>query len=665
MKKKKGKNQPKTKKKTKHSLFPNPALNLKDIVDCIGCGFILGNLNGNIIYINPAFEKITGYSMDDLRNKNVEDLIVKWFKGPELDKVKKIIEHLRLKSHKKPVVPETIKWTKKNGKEIFVTFDASFLRDNKGKAINSIFLIKDITEFEQIRGTLQEKDRNYKALFESSLDGLIVLDAETMKIVLSNNAAMKMYGFKSQDEIIGISPLEFIADEDKERAHKIIVEDMFQKDLRQINEFRTVLKDGREIWISAIGTRAEYNGRLSGLISIRDITGRKEVEKELREKEKQISQLQKMEAIGRLAGGVAHDFNNMLTTIVGITQLLMIEFPPNDPRYSDFQEILDATKQASKLTRQLLTFSHRQMPQLQALDINAMLKDIESIIQRAVGEDTELTLNLDPNLGQVKADYGQMEQVIMNLVMNSHEAMLHGGKLKIITKEVTIGEKDCKTNLEKKPGKFILLSVIDTGIGINQASIQHIFEPFYTTRDRATGLGLSVVYGIIKQQQGWIDVRSKPGHGATFDIYLPVFSEKGKPEEEMEKDIPLNELKGNGERILLVEDRESVRKAVTKMLVRYGYKVVEAANAKEALDIFNREDMNFKIVFSDVVMAEKNGVELVDELISIKPDIKILLGSGYTNGKSRWDIISKKGYEFISKPYNMKELLLKLKKILK
>ncbi|MCK5158476.1 MAG: response regulator, partial [Candidatus Heimdallarchaeota archaeon] len=263
----------------------------------------------------------------------------------------------------------------------------------------------------------------------------------------------------------------------------------------------------------------------------------------------------------------------------------------------------------------------------------------------------------------VKADQGQVEQVLMNLVVNARDAMVDGGRLALKTEDVTIDEQFCKLNSEARPGNFVCFSVEDSGIGMDKETISHIFEPFFTTKEVGTGLGLSVIYGIVKQHEGWINVYSEPGQGSTFKVYFPVISVKEDKKDE--EKISIEELRGSGERVLLVEDDDLLIEYAKGALSNSGYKVFEVKNAKEALDIFEKEEGNFDIVFSDVVLPDKNGVELVEMLVSHKPGIKVLLISGYLDDKSQWAKIQEKGFTFIQKPYTMAELLKAIKDVIK
>ncbi|RKY01172.1 MAG: hybrid sensor histidine kinase/response regulator [Spirochaetes bacterium] len=371
----------------------------------------------------------------------------------------------------------------------------------------------------------------------------------------------------------------------------------------------------------------------------------------------QLMQAQKMEAVGLLAGGLAHDFNNLLTAIQGYTEMMIMKFNKRDPLYKNLKYIHDASTQGASLIRQLLLFSRRQPTKLISLNINKTIRGILKMLKRIIGEDIEIKTELDPELLSVRADEANIEQMIMNLVVNARDAMPKGGRVTIKSRNVTLDEKQCKVIPEAKPGNYVCFTVSDTGVGMDKETISHIFEPFFTTKGfgKGTGLGLSVVYGIIKQLEGFIDVKSKLGHGTTFDIYLPAISEK--PKAERKEVVSTYEVTGKGERILLVEDEEAVRSFAKDALEGNGYIVFEAETAKEALDIFEKEMGNFLLVFSDMVLPDKDGLELVEQLSSKKPDLVVILTSGYTDDKSKWPEIKEKRIRFLQKPYGLTDLL--------
>ena len=374
----------------------------------------------------------------------------------------------------------------------------------------------------------------------------------------------------------------------------------------------------------------------------------------------QLRESQKMEAIGRLAGGVAHDFNNVLTAITIGSEMLLGDLSSGDPKRQDVEEIQKAAERATSLTRQLLTFSRRQMVEVKLLDVNFIISDMDKMLRRLIGEDVQLDTILEPKLNSIKGDSGSIEQVIMNIVVNASDAMPNGGKITVRTENVALVEKDITFIAEAKPGDFVRLSIADTGTGMDKETMEHIFEPFFTTKAKGqgTGLGLSTVFGIVKQIDGWINVYSEPGRGSTFRVYIPAFFGGSKDKNELTpKTTSLQKLHGNGERILLVEDDESIRTVALRLLTENGYKVIPAVSAEEAMAIFDRENRNFQLVLSDVVLPGKSGVELVGQLLTLQPELHIILSSGYADDKAQLSVIQERGYPFIQKPYTTDKLL--------
>ncbi|MBE9551612.1 MAG: response regulator [Proteobacteria bacterium] len=290
------------------------------------------------------------------------------------------------------------------------------------------------------------------------------------------------------------------------------------------------------------------------------------------------------------------------------------------------------------------------------LGLNRTIQDLTKMLHRLIGEDISLSTDLDPELWTIKGDAGTMEQTITNLVVNARDAMPYGGKIAIETHNVCLDEEYCCLNKKSRPGEFISLSVRDTGEGMNRAVIERIFDPFFTTKElgKGTGMGLSVVYGIVKKHDGWIDVESSPGNGTVFNIYLPAVSMKA--EEIQKTPAPVEPIRGKGERVLLVEDEEAVRRLVSKALSRNGYVVFAAANAKEAMDIFQKEEGNFDLVFTDVILPGERGPEFVKRLLKVKPGMKVLFTSGYSDEKSDWHTIREGGHLFLQKPYSLSDL---------
>ena len=376
--------------------------------------------------------------------------------------------------------------------------------------------------------------------------------------------------------------------------------------------------------------------------------------------EEQVRQTQRLEAVVRLAGGVAHDFNNLLTVIGSRSQLLLQRLPPGDPVRREAMLILDAAQKAAGLTRQLLLFSRGQLPQARVLNLNGVVTDLEPMLRRLIKENIALQTALDPGLGHVMADPGHLEQVVMNLIVNARDAMPDGGRLTIETRNVEIDEAYCRSRVGARPGPHVMLEVIDTGIGMDAAIQSHLFEPFFTTKGtRGTGLGLSVVYGIVKQSGGFMSVVSEPHQGSSFRIHLP------RVEAPLQAPAPartFTRVMGGSETILLVEDEVDVRVVVAEMLRSLGYTVLEASDGDEASTVAGDHTGQIHLLVSDIVMPEMGGRELARRLKAARPDVRVLFVSGYAD-ESHADPLGQDA-AFLEKPFTSPVLARKVREVL-
>jgi signal transduction histidine kinase len=384
---------------------------------------------------------------------------------------------------------------------------------------------------------------------------------------------------------------------------------------------------------------------------------------ERKQLEEQLLQAQKMEAIGRLAGGVAHDFNNLLTAIIGYSQLALQRIPPDDPLRHDLDEIRKAGERAATLTRQLLAFSRKQVLQPKVLDLNAVVADTSKMLHRLIGEDIRFRTILDPAIKRVKADPGQIEQVLMNLAVNARDAMPDGGSLSIETANVYLDEEYARHHVEVQPSHYVMLAVSDTGCGMSSEILSHIFEPFFTTKEqgKGTGLGLAMVYGIVKQSGGHIWVYSEPGKGTTFKVYLPWAEEAAASEKSAAQQSAL--LPTGTETILLAEDDAQVREFASRVLSELGYKVIEAINGEQALKEAEQAT-KIDILLTDMVMPYIGGKELSEKLRAIRPGIKVLFLSGYTENKILHQGMLDGDVAFLHKPFTPGELARKVREML-
>ena len=422
-------------------------------------------------------------------------------------------------------------------------------------------------------------------------------------------------------------------------------------------EFRIKRKDGREVWLNDTAVVVQGSNAhpvMEGIIV--DITERKQLET-------QLQQSRKMEAVGRLAGGIAHDFNNLLTIITGYTELALSR-PTVPPEIrSDIERIENAAGRAASLVRQLLAFSRRQVLQPKTLDLNAIVLNLDKLLRRLMDDNVEMVTQVVENVGKVKADPAQIEQVIMNLVVNARDAMPNGGRLVVETSNVELDASYAEDHVSVKPGRYVMLAVSDTGVGMDRQTIAHIFEPFYTTKEsgRGTGLGLSTVYGIVKQSGGYIWVYSEPGKGSTFKVYLPRVD--GRSEEPVAEQSRASTKRG-AETILLVEDEEAVRDLIQTVLVEHGYDVIPARDPRHAEQLASSYAREIHLLLTDVVMPGTSGRELATRITPLRPGIRVLFMSGYTENVITTGGMLEQGLAFLQKPFSPAVLVEKVREVL-
>jgi PAS domain S-box-containing protein len=503
---------------------------------------------------------------------------------------------------------------------------------------------------------VQETERRYRSIFENAVEGMYQTTPDG-KVIAANPAMARILGYESPAELMAsITDLGAQAYVDP-RARAQFLGEIDKRGVVQGFETQMYRKDRSRIWVNVGGQaiRDENGDVVQYEGGIEDISERKRLEE-------QLVQSQKMEAIGTLAGGIAHDFNNLLTAIIGYSQLITSRLEEGDPMLKEIQEINRAGSRAAELTSQLLAFSRKQVLQPQVISLNRVVENISKMIGRVIGEDIELIASLDPELGHIKADPGQIEQVIMNLAVNARDAMPQGGKLIIETGDIFLDEAYARLHFKVRPGPYVMMAVSDTGCGMDAETQSQIFDPFFTTKElgKGTGLGLSTVYGIVKQSGGDIWVYSEPGRGTTFKLYLPcVGREADKPNQEFTR------IKASGtETVLLVEDEAQVRNLAAVVLREHGYEVLEATSGNDALRISQQYKGGIHLLLSDVVMPQMSGKELADRIKRTRNDIRVLYTSGYTDDAVLHHGILGAELEFIQKPFTPNALANKVREVL-
>ena len=536
-----------------------------------------------------------------------------------------------------------------------------YSRDELGKLTES-FNKMSRTIMEQ-QEEVSKYTRQLQTLSENAPFGMVMIDKDgTFKYI--NPKFRELLGYDLNDIPNGKTWFRRAYPDPTYRHHVIStwIDDLegFKSGEKRPRTFTVTCKDGTEKIINFIPVQLETG---ENLIACEDITELKRAEEEKAVLHEQLRQSQKVEAIGRLAGGIAHDFNNLLTVIKGYSQLSSFELKEGDPLRVNIDEIQNAAERAASLTRQLLAFSRRQVMEMKVLDLNTLLRDLEKMLRRVIGEDIEMVIQLAEDLGRVRADVGQIEQVIMNLAVNAKDAMPSGGKLTIETANVELDESYARSHVDVRHGHYVMFSVSDTGVGMTPEVRERIFEPFFTTKEmgKGTGLGLSTTYGIVKQSEGHIWVYSVQGKGTTFKIYLPRVNE---PLEEIRKEVLKEELPRGNETILIVEDEEDVRKLAGKILEKQGYRILETFNGDDALVACERRKSPIHLMLADIIMPGMSGSELAKLLKPLYPEIKILYMSGYTDNAVVRHGVLEKGVNYIQKPFTMEGLARKVREVL-
>jgi PAS domain S-box-containing protein len=524
-------------------------------------------------------------------------------------------------------------------------------------------IARDITERKRAEESLRLSEKKYRDIFESAPIG-IFQSTPSGRFIAVNAALTRILGYDSPQELMQINAAEMYYDPNQRAA---IIDEYDEVGQALDLELLWKKKDGSPVWVqlNAFAVKDEQGQTVRYESFARDITERKRAQEALQRAEEQLRQSQKMEAVGRLAGGVAHDFNNLLTAIIGCAELMWVQVNSSDPLRQTIEEIIKAGERAAELTSQLLAFSRKQMLQPRVLDLNSVVTNLEKMLWRLIGEDIELVTILAPDLGRVKADPSQIEQVILNLIVNSRDAMPDGGKVIIETANVRLGES--VGHLDTRPGPYVMMAVSDTGLGMDAETRQRIFEPFFTTKEtgQGTGLGLSTVYGIIKQSGGDISVYSEKGAGTTFKIYLPRVEDTLALERRSgERISKFAQMPRGSETVLVVEDDKTVRKLACQALRLSGYHVLEAANAGEALLICERHDDTIHLMLADVIMPQMSGRELAVRLAPMRPEMKTLFMSGYTDNAVFLQGGLEEGVAFIQKPFTPNSLSRKVRKVL-
>lgn len=613
----------------------------REVVETAGDIIYQTDRRGFFTLVNPVGIKMTGYAAEELIGKSYLDLIppvhrktVEMFYGTQF------VKGLPITYYEFPLVT-------KQGETVWLGQNVQLLTE--GEAVVGFQAIaRDITDRKRAESALVDSEMRYKDLFDHASDGIYTVDLQG-NFTSGNEAAARMLGY-SREELLTVNFQDLVDPDYLPLAEKNF-RMKIQNGVETTGPYEVLVhsKDGTPLWLevtSRVVTKDRIPFGVHG--TARDVTERKRLEERLR-------QAAKMEAIGTLAGGLAHDFNNLLQIVLGYADLIVIGKEKEEKDYQRARLIHDAATRGRDLVNRILTFSRRVETKPRPIDLNYELNQVDNLLRRTIPKMIEIELRLADNLRSINADPTQIEQILLNLAVNAAHAMPEGGRLVFETKNVVLGEEYCRTQLETKPGEYVLLTVSDTGHGMEKEILDRVFEPFFTTKNRGegTGLGLSMVFGIVKSHDGHITCQSKPGAGTVFKIYFPA----AEVEADWDPEATLLMPSFGTETILLVDDEKAIRDLGNEILTSVGYEVLIASTGREALDMYTKAQDEISLVILDLIMPEMGGKQCLEELLKIYPKLKVLIASGYSAVVSTEESLAGGARGFVSKPYNMKQLL--------
>jgi PAS domain S-box-containing protein len=615
------------------------------VAEHIQDAIFLLDFEGRVVFANRRGAELTGYTETETRTRPLSSFLTAEGAAETASR----LEAARTGRHVEPFFETEL--VRRDGSRIWVEVNGVNVVTD-GQVSGRLAVIRDITARREAEAALRETSQRLQAIVDSVPIAISVVD-EAGHVSFWSKAAVQLLGW-TEEEIRG-RPLPTVPDQRRAEYDAATVRNW--RGEATLYETQRQRKDGLLVEVIAsvtplIGPDGKVTGTLGTLV---DITDRKHLEEQLRH-------AVKMEGLGRLAGGVAHDFNNLLTVIGGRTYLLLSRLPADDSMRRDLELIQQTSGRAAVLTRQLLTFSRKQILELTVLDLNELVSEIKSLLERLLGEDVEVVTDLDPALGKVTADHGQIGQVIVNLAINARDAMPGGGRLTLETRNVELDETYTRQHVDVRPGAYVALAVSDTGSGMDEATLARIFEPFFTTKEvgKGTGLGLAMVYGTTKQSNGHIAVESKAGHGTTFRIYLP--------RTEAAKSAPVEarrEASSRGsETVLLAEDDLNLRALAREILESQGYTVLDSGDVDDALRISENYGSAIHLLLTDVVMPRMSGRALAEAVKRHRPDLKVLYMSGYTDDAIVQYGVLDPGTPFLHKPFTPGNLAHKVREVL-
>jgi two-component system, cell cycle sensor histidine kinase and response regulator CckA len=629
---------------------------LSGVVESSDDAILAASLDATIVSWSGGAERLYGYAA-------AEAIGMPWARLVPADRQHELGAHIERLRARQPVARyETVR-LRKDGRPIDVSVAVAPIVDAEDRLVGVSTVARDISDRVTAQTALIESERAHRSTFEAGPIAVAHITPNG-RTIRANRRYCELVGYPEEE----LRDLDVVALTlpDERAQNRAARQAMVAGTLsRFVCDTRYRRRDGSEVWVALNTTmHRDVSGRpLYFIDALEDITPRKRAEEKRAELEEQLRQVHKMEAVGRLAGGIAHDFNNLLTAILGYAALALDELPPDDPARLDIEEIQKAGQSAASLTTQLLAFSRRQMLQPQIVNLNTVVTNMKLLLRRLIGERIELVTSLSSSLAPVSADQSQIEQVIMNLAVNARDAMPQGGRLTLTTANVELDGAFVATHRGAAEGPHVMLTIHDTGTGMDSDVMTHLFEPFYTTKERGkgTGLGLATVYGIVKQSRGYIAVDTEVGRGSTFSVYLPV-THAAREDAPAGVHAPVS-TRGT-ETVLLVEDQPEVRTIARETLARHGYTVVEAANGHEALEWLRHGDRRIDLLLTDVVMPGIGGRELASAVESRQHDVRVLYMSGYADEAIGGRGVLESGLDFIQKPFMSDNLLRRVREVL-
>jgi two-component system, cell cycle sensor histidine kinase and response regulator CckA len=614
------------------------------LFDASPIAILFSDPEGNVLAANRAMQEISGYAEEEMKGLNLRCTYARPEERELL--VSALREKGRIRHHE-------IEAVRRDGTRFWVAVSIDMIDKKDGKFLVSTII--DISERKRAEEALRQSEEKYRLVVENATEAIFISQGGTMKFCNPSFWAMTGY---SEEDLVPPSRLWFpdlVPPEEKEMALKNYRKRIKGEKVSANLPYRLITKSGKELHIELNGVRTTWEGKPATLNFVRDVTERKKMEA-------QLLQAQKMEAVGTLAGGIAHDFNNLLQAIQGFSELLLLDKNVNEPEYRELHEILHAAKRGSELTKRLLTFSRRVDSSPIPVNLNNLMADLQKLWDKTIPKMISIEFQLDADLKTIEADPVQVEQILMNLVVNARDAMPDGGRITIETRNIVPNDMHCNAHLEARPGGYVLLSVTDTGTGMGKETLEHLFEPFYTTKEvgKGTGLGLAIVYGIVNNHGGCITCRSEAGKGTTFYVYLPCTERMEGSSEIGASEKP----KGGTETVLLVDDEEMIRGLWKEVLIRFGFRVFTALDGESALDFYRKNREELDLVILDLIMPGMGGVKCLEEILRIDSEAKIIVTSGHYPDGTPLDTLKAGAAGFINKPYQIDDLLKEINRVM-